>query len=296
MHERVHVGARQVVLLVPRRRRKHDVGEQRRRRHPEVHGQQQIELAPGRLVAPFHVGRARVRRRFARPHRVFGADQMPQEVLVALRARAEQVRPPYGQHPRPVLLGIRVLAGEADLAGAQLAAHELGRASRRHAAAASASSREFQLNVGYDGIQPIRADVAIRSAAVLPAKRPVPSGEDKVGVVCGVVTPLVGGQVEERGTDHRARRARPVGGVGEHRVSGDRAHLLLADVVRPATTVDALASGERDEREERAVDRVRMEVVVRARAHDDHRPPLRRLGVRGELAADAGGRAQRAPT
>ena len=42
VHERVHVGAGQVVLLVPGRRGQHYVGQQRRRRHPEVDRHQQV--------------------------------------------------------------------------------------------------------------------------------------------------------------------------------------------------------------------------------------------------------------
>ena len=61
MHERMHVGAGQVVLLVPGRGRQHDVGEQRGGGHPEVQGQQQVELALRRLLAPAHIGRTRLR-------------------------------------------------------------------------------------------------------------------------------------------------------------------------------------------------------------------------------------------
>src|SRR5690606_22640973 len=64
----------------------------------------------------------------------------------------------------------------------------------------------------------------------------------------------------------------------------------------PRTTespVDALAAGERDERDHGPVDRVGVEVVVGAGAHDDHRPPLRTAGVVGELPADADDRVDR---
>ena len=42
---------------------------------------------------------------------------------------------------------------------------------------ASARSSGFQLKVGYDGIQPSRADWASRSAVVIPANLPWPAGE-----------------------------------------------------------------------------------------------------------------------
>ena len=80
----------------------------------------------------------------------------------------------------------------------------------------------------------------------------------------------------------------PVRGRGQRRVAGDRADLLLPDVVRPPAAVDALAAGQRGQRQERAVDRVGVEPVVRPGAHDDHRPAAGLLGVRGELPGDAG--------
>ena len=50
--ERVHVGGVEVVLLVPGRRRQHDVRVQAGRRHAEVERHQQVELAFRRLVVP----------------------------------------------------------------------------------------------------------------------------------------------------------------------------------------------------------------------------------------------------
>ena len=58
-----------------------------------------------------------VRRRLGARGRVLGPEQVAQEVLVALAGGAEQVRPPDGQHPRAVLLRVRVLAGEPQPAG-----------------------------------------------------------------------------------------------------------------------------------------------------------------------------------
>ena len=55
VHERVHVGGGQVVLLVPGGGREHDVGQQRGGGHPEVRGDQQVQLSLRRLLVPFHV-------------------------------------------------------------------------------------------------------------------------------------------------------------------------------------------------------------------------------------------------
>ena len=58
VHERVHVGHRQVELLVPGRGRQDDVRVQAGRGHAEVDVDQQVELAARDLVAPAHLGRA----------------------------------------------------------------------------------------------------------------------------------------------------------------------------------------------------------------------------------------------
>ena len=65
---------------------------------------------------------------------------------------------------------------------------------------------------------------------------------------------------------------------------GQRAHLLLPDVMRPAAAVHALAAAQHGQREERPVDLVGVEPVVGARAHRDHRAAPGQLGVAGELA------------
>ena len=87
----------------------HDVGEQRRRGHPEVGRDQQVELALGRLVVPGHLGRARRLGVLAAHDVVVGAEQVLQEVLVALGRGAHQVGPPQHQRARPVLRGVDVL-------------------------------------------------------------------------------------------------------------------------------------------------------------------------------------------
>jgi len=48
---------------------------------------------------------------------------------------------------------------------------------------ASPRSSGFQLNVGYDGIQPSRADWASTSAVVMPAKRCLPVGEENASAL-----------------------------------------------------------------------------------------------------------------
>ena len=80
----------------------------------------------------------------------------------------------------------------------------------------------------------------------------------------------------------------PVQREGEVLEAGQRAHLLLADVVRPAAAVDPLAAAQHEQGEEGPVDLVGVVPVVGARAHRDHRAAPRKLGVAGELAGDPG--------
>ena len=179
VHERVHVGAGQVVFLVPGGGGQDDVGVQRGGGHPEVQRQQQVELALGCVGAPGDVARTLALGRFGGPDRAGRAEQVLEEVLVALARGAEQVRPPHGQDPRVVLRGVRVLGGEPQPPGGELPGHERA-GSSPDASSASARSRGFQLKVGYDGIQPSRADWASRSAVAIPANLPWPAGEANV--------------------------------------------------------------------------------------------------------------------
>ena len=122
VHERVQVGGREVVLLVPGGRGQDDVGVERRAVHAEVDRREQVELADRRLVAPDDVARAALGRRFlVADGVVLDPEHVPEEVLVALARRAEQVRPPQRQHARPVAGAVRVLGREAQPAGLQLA-------------------------------------------------------------------------------------------------------------------------------------------------------------------------------
>src|SRR6478609_5125284 len=54
-------------------------------------------------------------------------EQVLEEVLVALGARAEQVGPPQAEDARVVLLGLGVLDGEVQCAGLELVDHVVGR-------------------------------------------------------------------------------------------------------------------------------------------------------------------------
>ena len=105
----------------------------------------------------------------------------------------------------------------------------------------------------------------------------------QLGGAEALVPPLVGVQVEERRAGHVPGRPLPVQRERDLLEPGQRPHLLLADVVRPAAAVHALAAAQHGEREERAVDLVGVEPVVGPGAHRDHRPAAGQLGAAGEL-------------
>ena len=227
-------------------------------------------------------------------HGVVGAQQVLEEVLVALARRAQQVRPPDREHPRPVLRRVRVLDRELQIAGQQLLLDVLGGLHARRPRLLDDLER-VAVETGKDGIQPERADWA--SVSIIDAALEAPlaqRGGQQVGAEV-VVAPLVGVDVPERRPDHLPGGPLPVEGEGQVRPAGHRPALLLADVVRPAAAVDALAAGQRDHRQERAVDRVGVEPVVGARTEDDHRAAAGVLRVLRELPADALGLAAGTP-
>ena len=120
VHEGVHVGRGDVVLLVPGGSRQDDVGVQGGGGVAEVRGPHEVELAHGGLVAPGHRGGTLLGRGLDGVDVVIRTHHMAQEELRALGRAAQQVRAPRAQDAREVLGGVGVLAGEAQLTGAQL--------------------------------------------------------------------------------------------------------------------------------------------------------------------------------
>ncbi len=287
VHEGVHVRAGQVVLLVPGRGRQDDVGEQAGGRHPEVHGDQQVELALGRLLPPDHVLRAGLGRRLLTAYGAVGAEEMAQEVLVALAGGAEQVGPPHRQDAREVGGVVGVLGSEPQSPGLDLVHDVLGhRASLRGRLVRQVQRVAVEAGVARrpaepDGLGEAVGEPLAREPALAQWRGQLVGSE-------GLVPPLVGVEVPVGGARHVPGGALPVEGERQVLEPGDRADLLLADVVRPAAAVDALAAGHGRQRQEGAVDRVGVEPVVGARAHGDHRTALGALGVTGELTGDAG--------
>ncbi len=273
VHERMHVGGVQVVLLIPRGGWQNDVGEDRGAGLAEVHREQQIELAGRGLLAPDHVTGPVGGGGLLRADGGIGAEQVLEEVLVALGRGAEQVGPPDPEDPREVLGVVGVLAGEAQIAALELGHHPVrgtlavprglvgqreGVPVERRVGGHPAQPRGFRENVG-------GAHVGERAAGR--------SRGESIGAEL-VVAKLVSVQIPVGRLDHLPARAAPVRSGGQHRIAGDRADFLLPDVVGPAAAVHPLAPGDGGERQKGPIDGVGVEPMVCAGSHDDHGPTL----------------------
>ena len=288
MDKRMHVRRRDIVLLVPRGRRQHDIGVECRARHAEVDVDEQVELALGSaarllellLLAPLDLRRAR-RALFLGKDRVLRAEQVLVEEVVALGRRAEQVRRPDEEVAREVLRSIRVLCRELQalvLEGIHDVLLEVLALRLRFVRQLLAALVERRVRR-----QPAEAsghDVVVGRMAVARARQ----WRDEILHVDLVAAPLVRREVVERRRVLQARRCLPVRGRHDARPALCRTQLLLADVMRPAAAIAALRAREEQEVEERAVDNIGMVPVVNAAAHDDHRLAIRLDGVVGEFA------------
>ena len=102
----MEVGAVQVGFFVPRGRRQHDVGVQRRRVHPEVQVDDEIHLPDGRDIVPLHLAGVIVR---VLCYRVgVRAQVVLQAVLVPLHAPHDGVPAPDVPHAGEVVFGLRI--------------------------------------------------------------------------------------------------------------------------------------------------------------------------------------------
>ena len=283
----MHVRRRQVVLLVPGRCRQHDIRMQRRRSHPEIEGEQQVDLALGCLVAPVDVAWAQMLRRLLGRYRVVDSEEVLEEVLVALGRGAQGVRPPHRPDTRIVVRSIGVLGGEAQSAGLELVDDVLGAGLARLAGRlGDVEGIVVEGRIVRLPAQACRLGDGIGGGHALEFSVPGP-GREHIGPEL-VIAPLIGVHVPVRRLGHLPRRAHPVQSVGQVQPPGEGADLLLPDVMGPAAAVDPLSSAQRCQGEEGAVGLIRVEPVVRARTHDDHRPALRITRIGGEFTADAG--------
>ena len=87
----------------------HDVGQQRRRRHPEVGRDQQVELALGGLVVPGDLGGPRRLGVLVPSTLEWVPSRCLRKYSLPFAERADQVRAPQHQRARPVLGGVDVV-------------------------------------------------------------------------------------------------------------------------------------------------------------------------------------------
>ncbi len=214
---------------------------------------------------------------------VRGAQQVLEEVFVALARGPEQVGAPDEHVARPVGRIVRIHARHL-----QLAALELVERIGPGVLTLGGGGLGHLQRIGLQGRgrgQPAHAlglGVEVDHRAVPHAVRRG-GGEDLVHGH-GLVAPLVAVGVEERGGVLLTGRLGPVGGEGQRGPAGLRAQLFLADIVRPATAGLTDATAHHQHVDGGAVVHVHVVPVVHRRADDDHRLAVGLLGVAGEAA------------
>ncbi|MCY1526735.1 hypothetical protein D9M68_617750 [compost metagenome] len=279
----MHVRRVEIVLLVPGGRRQHDVAVQAGRAHAEIQHRQQVELAFGGVVLERHF-RGLDRVRFIAEHRVLRAQQVLQEVLVALAAGAQDVGAPDEHVAREVDRIVRVLARHLHLARLQLfngvgdrvLAGGVGFGDQVQRVGAQLRRRRQPAHALGAGVQVDHAQVAVLAA--------VRGGAQHFLHVQLFMAPLAGVRIKEGRAVHLARRTHPVGGKGQRGPAELRTQFFLAHVVSPATAALAHAAAHHQHVDDAAVDHVHVVPVVQAGADDDHGLSFGIVGVLRELA------------
>ncbi|MCY1219418.1 hypothetical protein D9M72_313920 [compost metagenome] len=281
--ERVHVRSVEVVLLVPGGGGQHDVAVQAGRAHAEVQHRQQVELAFGGVFLERDFRRLD-RGRLVAEHGVLRAQQVLQEVFVALAAGTQDIGAPHEHVAREVGRIVRVLASHLQIAGLQLfdgvgdriLAGGVGLGDQVQRIGAQLRRGRQPAHALGAGVQVDHAEVAVLAA--------VGGGAQHFLHVQLFMAPLAGVGVEERGAVHLPRRARPVGGEGQRGPAELRAQLFLAHVVGPAAAALAHAAAHHQHIDDAPVDHVHVVPVVQAGADDDHGLAFGIVGVLRELA------------
>ena len=215
--EGVHVGGVEVVLFVPGGRGQHDVRIDAGGGHAKVQGNDQVQLAFGRRLDPFNLGRllpaflAQVPAQDA----VAGAQQVLEHVLVALAAGTQQVGSPDEQVAREIARVVRRLAGHAQAAVFQPSHHVVGATGAFSAGLLRQLERVFlQLRRRGQPAHALRAHIAVDQALAGPGRLIGQRRQDLFQLQL-LIAPLVGVGVEERGAVHLARRTVPVEAEGQ---------------------------------------------------------------------------------
>ena len=288
----MHIRRGKIRLLVPCRRRQHDVRVQRVARHTEIERNEEVELALERtarllqllLLAPLDLLRVR-RTVLLLEDAVLRAEEILEEVVIALRGRAEQVAPPDKEVAREILRCIRILPCELQALFLQ-ALHDVVLDAVRTLEArclcicGDVVRAAVERRIGRCPAETRRHDGIVRRVAVT---RRLICRRNRIRLDL-ITAPLIRRKVVERGGVEQLRRTLPVRAAHNARPALIRTELLLSDVVRPAAAVAPLAAREEQEVDDRAVDGIRVEPVVDATAHDNHGSPVRLDGVIRDLA------------
>ena len=174
-------------------------------------------------------------------HAVARAQQVLEEVLVALAGRTQQIGAPDKQIPRPVARMIGIGAAHLQRAVLQRLDHVFLRFQRRGLRIAHHLQRiRLQLRRRGEPTHALGAHVVIDHAAGVA----FPVGQRREHLLHAelLVPPLVGVGVEEARAVLLAGRTNPVERERQRRPAGLRAQLFLPDVMRPAAAALADAA------------------------------------------------------
>ena len=211
-------------------------------------------------------------------HAVLGAEQMLEEIFVALAGRAEEVGAPDEQVARPVFRIVGIVAGQLQVARLQrLGDIVLRLQAGRRGELGDLERIGLQLRRGRQPAHPLGAHIVVDQRAVPRAGRRR-RRQDLLDVE-RLVAPLIGVGIEGRGRVHLPRRTPPVEAEGERRPAGLRPQLFLADIMRPAAAGLSDAAAHHQHVDDAAVVHVHVVPVVQPGADDDHRAAAGLLGI-----------------
>ncbi len=203
-----------------------------------------------------------------------------------LARRTEQVRAPDEHVARPVGLVVRVLAGHGDSAVLQGIRDEVLRLLARCGCLSGKLQRVgLELRRGRQPAHPFGADVVVDHRA-FPRPPLGRGGRKDVLHLHGLVAPLVGMRIEERGGVHVARRTVPVQREGKRGPAGLRAQLFLSHIMAPAAARLADAAAHHQHVDDAAIVHVHVVPVVETGTENDHGTAIGLFGIGCKFAGD----------
>ena len=216
---------------------------------------------------------------------VGGAEQIFEEVLVALAGRTEQIGAPHEQIAREINRIIRIFKREVDLAGLEL----FGQIRGRRLPGSLGVLHQLE-RIGVE-MRRRRQPAHPGGAHVVVDLRTLPllgidQRRENLGHGDLLVPPLAGVDIEKRGGIHVPGRAVPVQRKGQRRPAGLGPQLFLTDIMRPAAAALTDAAAHHQHIDDAPVIHIHVIPVIHRRADDDHRLAVGLIGIFGELAGD----------